>query len=164
MWTCIYSTCSVVFFMFINFLEIDICNPFFRQSFFFVLLTAFRIVVLFVRFGTRLKEHKKAPTAKRTTNSAFADHNFNTDHEIEWNNASIITCNTRYFQRICLEAWHINNVDDPLNRDDGNLFPEAYRHLYTSTINTGPPVDHSNPWWRHGNLVSKRWVSFLLVF
>ena len=48
---------------------------------------------------------------------------------------------------------YINNVDDPLNRDDGNLFPEAYRHLIgkhkknnTDTINTGPPVDDSNPW------------------
>ena len=48
---------------------------------------------------------------------------------------------------------YINNVDDPINRDDGNLFPEAYRHLIgkhkknnTDTINTGPPVDDSNPW------------------
>lgn len=73
---------------------------------------------------------------------ALADHSFKTDHEIEWDNVSIITCNPCYFQRICLEAWHINNAKDPLNRDDGNLFPEAYRHLIinrhnsTGTINT----------------------------
>ena len=79
---------------------------------------------------------------------------FKIDHEIEWNNASIITYNPRYFQikNMFGGVAYINNVDDPLNRDDGNLFPEACRHLIdkhkknnTDTINTGPPVDDSNP-------------------
>ena len=71
-----------------------------------------------------LKEHwqKSRLTAKRITNCTLADHSFETDHEIEWNNASTITYNSRYLQGICLEAWHINNADD--SRDDRNLFLE----------------------------------------
>ena len=103
------------------------------------------------QFGTCLKEHKSALLAKWITNSALADHNFKTSHEIEWNNASIISCNPHYHQRICLEAWHINSTDYAINRDDGNLFPEAYKHLIkkhenaSGAINTGTTPDDSNP-------------------
>ena len=45
-------------------------------------------------------KEQKTLTAIRITHSALADHSFKIDHEIEWNNASIITCNPRYFQRI----------------------------------------------------------------
>ena len=103
------------------------------------------------QFGTRLKEHKSALSAKRITNSALADHSFKTSHKIEWNNASIISCNPHYHQRICLEAWHINSMDYAINRDDGNLFPEAYKHFIKKhenaggAINTGMTPDDSNP-------------------
>ena len=103
------------------------------------------------QFGIRLKEHKSALSAKRITNSALADHSFKTSHEIEWNNASIISCNPHYHQRICLEAWHINSTDYAINRDDGNLFPEAYKDLIkkhenaSGAINTVTTPDDSNP-------------------
>ena len=29
----------------------------------------------------------------------------------------------------CLEAWHINIAHTPLNRNDGDLLPDAYMHL-----------------------------------
>ena len=32
-------------------------------------------------------------------------------------------------QRLCLEAWHINSAQAPLNRDDGGFLPDAYLHL-----------------------------------
>ena len=52
-----------------------------------------------------------------------------TNHSIAWGNSKIITTNRRYHQRRCLEAWHINSANAPLNRDDGGLLPDAYLHL-----------------------------------
>ena len=40
-----------------------------------------------------------------------------------------ISPNTRYHQRLSLEAWHINSAHAPLNRDDGGSLPDAYLHL-----------------------------------
>ena len=34
-----------------------------------------------------------------------------------------------FYQRLCLEAWHINSAHAPLNRADGGLLPDAYSHL-----------------------------------
>ena len=61
------------------------------------------------QFGTRLKEHQKAV--------------------FFWDNSKIITTYWRYYQRLCLEAGHINSAHAPLSRDNGGLLPDAYLHL-----------------------------------
>ena len=61
------------------------------------------------QFGTRLKEHQKAV--------------------FFWDNSKIITTYWRYYQRLCLEAGHINFARAPLSRDNGGLLPDAYLHL-----------------------------------
>ena len=58
-----------------------------------------------------------------------SEHTYLTNHSIGWDNSKIITTNRRYHQRLCLEAWHINSADAPLNRDDGGLLPDAFLHL-----------------------------------
>ena len=42
----------------------------------------------------------------------------------------IITKNSRYDLRLCLEAWYINPSSQcALNRDDGSYLPQQYLHL-----------------------------------
>ena len=48
-------------------------------------------------------------------NSSFSEHTCQTNHTIAWDNTKIITTNRRYHQRRCLEAWHINSAQAPLN-------------------------------------------------
>ena len=66
---------------------------------------------------------------KKKENSTLFEHACVTNHEIAWENSKIITTNSHYHQRRCLEAWHINSAHATLNRDDGGLLPEAYLHL-----------------------------------
>ena len=81
------------------------------------------------QFGTRLKEHQKAVPLYKKENSALSEHTCLTNHTTVWDNSKIINTNRRYHQRLCLEAWHINSAHAPLNRDDGDLLPDAYLHL-----------------------------------
>jgi hypothetical protein len=60
------------------------------------------------QFGTRLKEHQKAVSSLDKGKSALVEHVCYTKHEIAWENSKVITTNNRYGQRLCLEAWHIN--------------------------------------------------------
>ena len=52
-----------------------------------------------------------------------------TNHDIAWNEATILRTNNNWRQRKILEAWEINCAKDPLNRDDGALLPKEYLHL-----------------------------------
>ena len=81
------------------------------------------------QFGARLKEHQKAVFLCKKENSALSEHTCLTNHTIGWDNSKIITTNRRYHQHLCLEAWHINSAQAPLNRDDGGLLPDTYLHL-----------------------------------
>ena len=72
------------------------------------------------QFGTRLKEHQRAVSFCEKENSALSEHTCL---------LNLITAYRCYHQRLCLEAWHINSAQAPLNRDDGGLLPDAYSHL-----------------------------------
>ena len=71
-------------------------------------------------FRTRLKEHQRAVSFCEKENSALSEHTCL---------VNLITAYRCYHQRLCLEAWHINSAQAPLNRDDGALLPDAYSHL-----------------------------------
>ena len=75
------------------------------------------------KFTTRKGEHQKAVARLQKEKSALADHVIKTNHDIAWNEATILR------QRKILEAWEINCAKDPLNRDDGALLPKEYLHL-----------------------------------
>ena len=66
---------------------------------------------------------------KKKGKSALADHVIKTNHDIAWNEATILRTNNNWRQRKILEAWEINCAKDPLNRDDGALLPKEYLHL-----------------------------------
>ena len=74
--------------------------------------------------------HLKAVFFCKKENSVLSEHTCLTNHTIGWDDSKIITTNRRCHQRLCLEAWHINSVHAPLNRDDGSLLPDAYLHLF----------------------------------
>ena len=80
------------------------------------------------QFGTRLKEHHKSVFFCKE-NLALSEHTCLTNHAIGWDKSKIITTNRRYHQRLCLDAWHVNSTDAPLNCDDDGLLPDAYLHL-----------------------------------
>ena len=61
-------------------------------------------------------------------NSALSEHKCLTNQTIGWDKSKIVTTNRRYYQRLCLEAWHINSAHAPLNCDDGGLLLDAYLH------------------------------------
>ena len=81
------------------------------------------------QFGTRLKEHQKAVFFYKKEYLALSEHTCLTNPTIQGDKSKIIITNRRYHQRLCLEAWHINSVHAPLNRDDGGLLPDARLHL-----------------------------------
>ena len=81
------------------------------------------------KFTTRKGEHQKAVARLQKEKSALADHVIKTNHDIAWNEATILRTNKNWRQRKILEAWEINCAKDPLNRDDGALLPKEYLHL-----------------------------------
>ena len=81
------------------------------------------------KFATRKGEHQKAVARLQKEKSALADHVIKTNHDIAWNEATILRTNNNWRQRKILEAWEVNCAKDPLNRDDGALLPKEYLHL-----------------------------------
>ncbi len=81
------------------------------------------------KFKTRKGEHKKAVERRQKEKSALADHVIKTNHNIAWDQSTILRTNYNWRQRKILEAWEINCAKDPLNRDDGALLPKEYLHL-----------------------------------
>ena len=116
---------------------------------------------------------------KTKPNLALSEHACVTNHKIARENCKIITTNSRYHQRRCLEAWHIYNAHAPLNLDDGGQWWSVYcqkfivilliderpslttisdHHLWRPSLTT--ISDHHlwppSPATRNGGLLSKR--------
>ena len=75
------------------------------------------------KFSTRKGEHQNAVAQRQCKKSALADHVITINHDIAWDEATILRTSSNWHQRKILEAWEINCVKDPLNRDDGALLP-----------------------------------------
>ena len=65
------------------------------------------------------------------SSSAISELTCLSNHTIGWDKFKIIATYQRYYQHLCLEAWHINSTDAPLNRGDVGLLPDAHLHLVT---------------------------------
>ena len=81
------------------------------------------------KFITRKSEHQKAVARRQGEKSALADHVIKTNHDISWDEATILRTSNNWHQRKILEAWEINCAKDPLNPADGALLPKEYLHL-----------------------------------
>ena len=72
---------------------------------------------------------QKAVARRQGEKSALADHVIKTNHDIAWDEATILRTSNNWHQRKILEAWEINCAKDPLNRADGAFLPREYLHL-----------------------------------
>ena len=66
------------------------------------------------KFITRKSEHQKAVARRQGKKSALADHVIKTNHDIAWDEATILRTSNNWHQRKILEAWEINCAKDPL--------------------------------------------------
>ena len=73
---------------------------------------------------TRKDEHQKAVARRQGEKSALAEHLIKTNHDIAWDEATILRTNSNWHRRKILEAWEINCAKDPLNGDKGALLPQ----------------------------------------
>ena len=84
----------------------------------------------------RIKEHRRALTNGDPCMSALAEHAINNHHNIAWEDAIVVDADPHMYHRRTLEAWHIPQEPNPMNRDRGLLPP-----VYDSHIRTHPPSD-----------------------
>ena len=75
---------------------------------------------------TRMKEHKAAVKHAKIENSAVAEHVWQKNHQIDFNNVSILVQERNDHKHCSLESWHIQK-QDTFNR--GPL-PPVYRCLF----------------------------------
>ena len=105
------------------------------------------------KFITRKSKHQKAVARRQGGKSALADHVIKTNHDIAWDEATILRTNNNWHQRKILEAWEINCAKDPLNRDDGALLHKEYLHL---------TLANKKKWYISWILISVLFISVLL--
>ena len=53
------------------------------------------------------------------SSSALAQHGLDTGHSIDWDNSKVLSTQQHWYQRCCLESWHI--WAHTLNQDFGSL-------------------------------------------
>ena len=82
-----------------------------------------------ISFNTVKGEHQKSVVRQEGEKSVLADHVTKTNHDIAWDEATILRTNNNWYQSKILEAWDINCAKDPLNQDNGALLPKEYLHL-----------------------------------
>ena len=56
----------------------------------------------------RVKEHRRALISQYANFSAVAEHAMRKNHDITWDEASVIDGNDKWIQRCHLEGWYIN--------------------------------------------------------
>ena len=86
--------------------------------------------------ATQVKEHRRALTNGDPCMSALAEHAINNHHDIAWEDAIVVDADPHMYRRRTLEAWHIRQEPNPMNRDRGLLPP-----VYDSLIRTHPSPD-----------------------
>ena len=75
---------------------------------------------------TRKKEHMASVRLGKTDVSALAEHAWNNDHHVDWDNTRRLSKDNRWAQRKWIEAWHIACTRGAIaNRDQGRVLPEA---------------------------------------
>ena len=73
------------------------------------------------RLETRMTEHRRAVQRGETNMSALADHAWTVGHQIDWDSTTVLGVNLGYYARLALEAIHIRERKESLNRESGHL-------------------------------------------
>ena len=78
-------------------------------------------------------EKKVEPALTALNMSTLAEHAINHHYDIAWEDAIVVDADPHMYCRRTLEAWHIRQEPNPMNRDRG-LLPPVYDR-------THPPPD-----------------------
>ena len=78
---------------------------------------------------TRLKEHKAAVRHAKTEVLAVAEHVWKENHQMDFQQASILAQEPDTCQRCLLESWFIQTEKHTINREVGSLAPD-YRSVF----------------------------------
>ena len=78
--------------------------------------------------STRLDEHKAAVKHANCDTSAVAEHVWNCQHQIDFQWASVLACESNLHQRVTRESWFIR-TSSTINRETGSL-PLVYTALF----------------------------------
>ena len=78
---------------------------------------------------TRLKEHKAAVSHAKTEVLAVAEHVWKENHQMDFQQASILAQEMDTCQRCLLESWFIQTDKHMINREVGSLAPD-YRSVF----------------------------------
>ena len=84
----------------------------------------------------RIKEHRRALTSDDPCMSTLAEHAINYYHDIAWEDVIVVDADPHMYRCQTLEAWHIRQEPNPMNRDRGLLPP-----VYDSLVRTHPSPD-----------------------
>ena len=63
---------------------------------------------------TRIKEHKRYLLSRDRANNITVYH-MQTEHSIDWNNATCLAYTTNYFEPVFLESWYTNAEKNSIN-------------------------------------------------
>ena len=75
-----------------------------------------------------MKEHKIARTNGEPWTCTLAELAMNHQHNIAWEDATVVDANPAYTNVGAIEVWHIHQKPRPINRDRG-LLPLVYNLL-----------------------------------
>ena len=82
---------------------------------------------------TRLTEHKRA-TRKGDVNNHIAEHDWLTNHTIDWDAAQCLTYSTDYFQQLTLESWFTNCHQTGVSKLNRNFAVTFVKYLSQRSI------------------------------
>ena len=78
----------------------------------------------------RAKEHKRHVAKGEIHSSAVAEHVWNEDHRIEWNNTTVIHSAAGLLSRRVKESLHIVKEKVTMNKDEGLKLSAVWKGLF----------------------------------
>ena len=78
----------------------------------------------------RVKEHKRHVAKVEIRSSAVAEHLWNEDHRIEWNNTTVIESAAGTLSQRVKESLHIVKEKTTMNKDEGLKLSAVWKSLF----------------------------------
>ena len=87
------------------------------------------------RLIQRLLEHRRTIRTADFNSSALAEHAWNMEHRVDWENVTVLSRQPDHTSRIVHESVFIRTTSNTLNRDSGAL-PLEYHNLFRKPSST----------------------------
>ena len=78
----------------------------------------------------RVKEHKRHVAKGEIRSSAVAEHVWNEDHRLEWNNTTVIDSAAGTLSRLVKESLHIVKEKTTMKKDEGLKLSAVWKSLF----------------------------------